>query len=130
MQSKIEVIHPAAAPKPIGPYSHATRAGGFIFCSGTTAFDPANGQIVAGGIAEQTRQTLRNLQGILESAGSGLDRVVKVTVFLTDWKYFQEMNAAYAEFFGTENPPARTTAQGSRWPQEALLAMDAIALAP
>jgi 2-iminobutanoate/2-iminopropanoate deaminase len=130
MQSKIEVIHPATAPKPIGPYSHATRAGGFIFCSGTTAFDPATGQIVAGGIAEQTRQTLRNLQATLEAAGSGLDRVVKVTVFLSDWKYFQEMNAAYAEFFAGANLPARTTAQGTRWPEEALLAMDAIAMAP
>ena len=123
-----EVISTDKAPKSVGPYSQAIRAGDFIFCAGQGAFDPVTGKLVEGGIKEQTRQVLRNLQAVLESAGSGLDRVVKVSVFLTDWKYFKEMNEAYAEFFKT-NPPARSTIQGERWPEGHLVAMEAIALA-
>lgn len=128
--SAVEVISTGKAPKPVGPYSQATRAGGFIFCAGQGSFDPGTGQPLGGGIKEQTRQVLRNLQAVLEAGGSGLDRVVKVTVFLSDWKYFREMNEAYAEFFGTDRPPARSTVQGQRWPEGQLVAMDAIALAP
>ena len=127
--TKFEVISTSKAPKSVGPYSQATRAGGFIFCAGQGAFDPATGQLVEGGIKEQTRQVLRNLRAVLEAGGSGLDRVVKVTVFLSDWKYFKEMNEAYAEFFGTDHPPARSTVQGDRWPDGHLVAMEAIALA-
>ena len=126
----VEVISTGKAPKPVGPYSQATRAGGFIFCAGQGSFDPATGQPLGGGIKEQTRQVLRNLQAVLEAGGSGLDRVVKVTVFLSDWKYFGEMNEAYAEFFGANHPPARSTVQGQRWPEGQLVAIDAIALAP
>ncbi len=129
MVTKVEVISSSKAPIAIGPYSPATRAGGFIFCSGQAAFEPGTGRIVGGGIKEQTRQVLRNIQTILEAGGSGLDRVVKVTVLLSDWKYFKEMNEAYAEFFDTDHPPARSTAQGDRWPEGSLVAMDAIALA-
>lgn len=121
------VVSAEKAPKAVGPYSQAIRAGEFIFCSGQGAFDPTSGRLVEGGIKEQTRQVLRNLQTVLEAAGSGLDRVVKVTVFLTDWKYFKEMNEAYAEFF-KDNPPARSTIQGERWPEGHLVAMEAIAL--
>lgn len=127
--AKIEVISTSKAPTSVGPYSQATRAGGFIFCAGQAAFNPATGQLVEGGIKEQTRQVLRNLRAVLEAGGSSLDRVVKVTVFLSDWKYFKEMNEAYAEFFGTDHPPARSTAQGDRWPEGSLVAMEAIALA-
>ena len=130
MTSRIEVISTDKAPRSVGPYSQATRAGGFIFCAGQGAFDPATGQLVEGGIQEQTRQVLRNLRAVLEAAGSGLDRVVKVTVFLSDWKYFKDMNEAYAEFFDTDHPPARSTVQGERWPQGHLVAIEAIALAP
>ena len=130
MTTKIEVISTSKAPISVGPYSQATRAGGFIFCAGQGAFDPTTGHLVAGGVKEQTRQVLRNLQSVLEAGGSGLDRVVKVTVFLSDWKYFKEMNEAYAEFFGTDHPPARSTVQGDRWPEGHLVAMEAIALAP
>jgi len=126
--SKVHVIATSKAPKAVGPYSQATRAGGFIFCAGQGAFDPATNQLVAGGIKEQTRQVLRNLQAVLEAGGSGLDRVVKVTVFLADWKYFKEMNEAYAEFFNSDHPPARSTVQGERWPEGHLVAMEAIAL--
>ena len=129
MATEIEVIATSGAPSAVGPYSQATRAGGFIFCAGQAAFDPATGQLVAGGIKEQTRQVLRNLQAVLEAGNSGLDRVVKVTVFLSDWKYFEEMNEAYAEFFGSDHPPARSTVQGQRWPEGHLVGMEAIALA-
>ena len=127
--TKIEVISTRKAPVSVGPFSQATRAGGFIFCAGQGAFDPATGQLVDGGIREQTRQVVRNLQAVLEAGGSGLDRVVKVTVFLADWKYFKDMNEAYAEFFGTDNPPARSTVKGERWPEGHLVAMEAIGLA-
>ena len=121
------VVSTDKAPKAFGPYSQAIRAGDFIFCAGQGAFDPVTGGLVEGGIKEQTRQVLRNLQAVLEAEGSGLDRAVKITVFLSDWKYFKEMNEAYAEFFKS-NPPARSTIQGERWPEGHLVAIDAIAL--
>lgn len=122
----IHVISTSDSPKAIGPYSQAIRVGDFIFCSGQAGFNPETGQIVDGGIRAQTAQTLRNLETVLKAAGSGLNRVVKVTVFLHDWKYFKEMNKTYAEFF-KENPPARSTVQGSRWPEGSLVAMEVIA---
>lgn len=129
MAKKVEVIATDKVPASIGPFSQATRAGGFIFVSGQGAFDPATSQLVSGGIREQTRQVLRNVQAILEAGGSGLDRVVKVTVMLSDWKYFSDMNEVYAEFFDTDHPPARSTVRGERYPEGHLVAMDAIALA-
>ena len=129
MADKIEIISTGKAPKSVGPFSQGTKAGGFIFCSGQGAFEPATGKLVPGGIKEQTHQVLRNIQAVLEAGGSRLDRVVKVTVFLSDWKYFKEMNEAYAEFFGTDHPPARSTVQGVRWPEGHLVAIEAIALA-
>ncbi len=125
---KREVISTDKAPQSVGPYSQAIRAGDFIFVAGQGAFSPFPGVRIEGGIKEQTRQVLRNIQSILVAAGSNLERTVKVTVFLTDWKYFKEMNEAYAEFFKT-NPPARSTIQGERWPEGQLVAMDVIALA-
>ncbi len=127
--NEVDVISTSHAPATVGPYSQAIRAGGFVFCAGQGAFDPATGRLIEGGIKDQTRQVLRNLQAVLEAAGSGLDRVVKATVFLTDWKHFKEMNEAYAEFFGNGHPPARSTAQGARWPEGSLVAIEAIALA-
>lgn len=129
MDPQMTVISSPEAPPAIGPYSQAIRAGGFLFCAGQAALDPATGRLVEGGIREQTRQVLRNLKTVLEAGGSGLDRVVKVTVFLSDWKDFREMNETYAELFESNHPPARSTAQGERWPQGSLVAMDAIALA-
>jgi 2-iminobutanoate/2-iminopropanoate deaminase len=123
-----EIISTSDAPKSVGPFSQGTRAGGFIFCAGQGAFVPSTGQLVAGGIKEQTRQVLRNIQAVLRAGGSDLDRVVKVTVFLSDWKYFKEMNEAYGEFFDTDRAPARSTVQGERWPEGHLVAIEAIAL--
>ena len=130
MSDDIQVITTKSAPASVGPFSQGTRARGFIFCSGQGAFDPATGHLVAGGIREQTRQVLRNIEAVLKAGGSGLDRVVKVTVFLSDWKYFKEMNEAYSEFFSSGFPPARSTVQGDRWPEGHLVAMEAIALEP
>ena len=122
------VVTAPGLPPVIGPYVPAVIAGGFVFCSGIAGFD-TSGRVVEGGIREQTRQTLRNLELVLRGAGCDLSHVVKVTIFLHDWKYFKEMNETYAEFFAT-NPPARSTVQGSRYPDGALVAMEAIALAP
>lgn len=125
---EIKTISSPDAPKAVGLYSHATRAGDFIFCAGQAGFDPKTGRIVEGGIRAQTAQVLRNLSAVLEAAGSDLSRVVKVTVFLHDWKYLKEMNEIYAVIFG-ENPPAGSTAQGERWPEGSLITIEAIALA-
>src|SRR4029453_12942387 len=130
MPGNFEVITTKSAPVSVGPFSQGTRARGFIFCSGQGAFDPATGQLVPGGVKEQTRRVLRNIEDVLKAAGSDLERVVKVTVFLSDWKYFKEMNEAYAEFFSSECAPARSTVQGDRWPEGHLVAMEAIALEP
>jgi len=130
MPENFEVIATKSAPVSVGPFSQGTRARGFIFCSGQGAFDPATGQLVPGGIKEQTRRVLRNIEAVLTAGGSDLGRVVKVTVFLSDWKYFKDMNEAYAEFFSSDRAPARSTVQGDRWPEGHLVAMEAIALEP
>jgi 2-iminobutanoate/2-iminopropanoate deaminase len=107
-RARLEVIETDKAAKPIGPYSQAIRANGFIFVAGEKGIDPATNAIVVGGIAAETRQTLENVKNILEAAGSGLDRAVATSVYLTDLSTFAAMNAVYAEYF-TVNPPGRTT---------------------
>ena len=123
----VESISSPNFPQTMGPYCQATRAGQFIFCAGQGGVDPITGKLVAGGIREQSRQTIRNLQTILEAAGSDLAHVVMVTVLLHDWKYFEGMNEVFAELFG-QKPPARSTIRGERWPEGALVAMSAIAV--
>jgi 2-iminobutanoate/2-iminopropanoate deaminase len=115
------------APAAIGPYSQAIKAGGFVFVSGQVGFDPQTGQFVAGGVAEQTERVLKNLQAVLEAAGSGLDQVVKTTVFLADMKDFAEMNEVYGRFF-PEPPPARATVAAAGLPRDARVEIEAIAL--
>ena len=123
----VESISSPNFPRTMGPYSQATRAGQFIFCAGQGGVDPTTGKLVGGGIQEQSRQTIRNLQTILEAAGSDLAHVVMITVLLHDWKYFDGMNEVFAESFGLR-PPARSTIRGERWPEGALVAMSAIAV--
>ena len=124
-----DVVSTDKAPKAIGPYSQGIKAGDFVFTAGQAGVDPATGKLVEGGIGEQTRQVLKNIQAILEAAGTSLDRVVKVGVFLQDMADFQGMNAIYAEFFPPDkNPPVRTTVQAAKLPLGALVEIDAVAL--
>ena len=116
------------APQAIGPYSQAVKANGLVFVSGQIPIDPMTGQFVAGGIAEQTEQVLKNLAELLQAAGSGLDQVLKTTVFLADMEEFAAMNEIYGRFF-TEEPPARATVQAARLPRDARVEIEAIALA-
>jgi 2-iminobutanoate/2-iminopropanoate deaminase len=115
------------APAAIGPNSQAIRAGGFVFASGQIPTDPATGEFVKGGVAEQTEQVLKNLTAVLEAAGSGLDKVVKTTVFLADMKEFAQMNEVYAKFF-TGAPPARATVAAAGLPRDARVEIEAVAL--
>ena len=115
------------APAAIGPYSQAIKAGGLVFASGQIPTDPETGEFVAGGIAEQTERVLKNLAAVLEAAGSGLDQVVKTTVFLADMKEFSGMNEVYATFF-SEPPPARATVAAAGLPRGARVEIEAVAL--
>jgi 2-iminobutanoate/2-iminopropanoate deaminase len=121
-----ETIETKAAPAPIGPYSQAVRASGFVFISGQIPVDPDTGQIVSGDIEAQARQVLENLSAILVAAGSGLEKVVKTTVFLTNLDDFQKLNRVYEEYFRNAKP-ARATVQVARLPKEVLLEIEAIA---
>jgi 2-iminobutanoate/2-iminopropanoate deaminase len=123
-----ERVQTDRAPKAIGPYSQAIKSQGLVFASGQIALDPATGQMIEGGIAEQTERVLNNLRGVLEAAGSSLDRVLRTTVFLSDLDDFAAMNEVYGRFFG-DPPPARSTVQVSRLPREAGIEIDVIALA-
>lgn len=122
-----KAIFTEQAPKAIGPYSQAIRAGGLVFVSGQIPLDPASGQIVEGDIAAQTRRVLENLKAILAAAGSSLDRAVRTTIFLTDLGHFDVVNQIYGEFF-KETPPARSTVQVSRLPKNVLVEIDCIAV--
>ena len=115
------------APAAIGPYSQAVVAGGLVFCSGQIPLDPATGEMVPGGIEEQTRRVLENLGAVLQVAGSGLDRVVKTTVFLADMGDFGAMNRVYAEFFGDDRP-ARAAVEAAALPRGARVEIEAVAL--
>jgi 2-iminobutanoate/2-iminopropanoate deaminase len=122
------IVQTSAAPPAIGPYSQAIVAGDLIFCSGQIPLDPATGEIVEGGIEEQTHRVLKNLRAVLESAGSGLDHVLKTTVFLKRMDDFAAMNAVYATYF-PDAPPARSTVEVSRLPRNVLIEIECIALA-
>ena len=114
-------------PSAIGPYSQAIVAGEMVFVSGQIPLDPATGKLVDGNIAVQTNRVMMNLKGILEAAGSSLDKVVKTTVFLTNLDDFDEMNKTYGTWF-VNDPPARATVQVARLPKGVALEIDAIAL--
>jgi 2-iminobutanoate/2-iminopropanoate deaminase len=120
------IVATADAPRAIGPYSQAVAVGDLVFCSGQIPLTPA-GELVEGGITEQTRQVLANLQALLAAVGSSLERVVKTTVFLADMNEFAAMNQVYAEFFTTEQP-ARSTVQVARLPRDVRVEIEAVAL--
>jgi 2-iminobutanoate/2-iminopropanoate deaminase len=123
-----EVISTDRGPKAIGPYSQAIRANGFLFISGQIALDPSTQQLAAPDIKGQTERVLENLKGILEAAGSSLDRVVRTTVFLLDMNEFAAMNEIYSRYFPSQ-PPARSTVQAARLPRDVRVEIDVIALA-
>lgn len=124
-----EVIVTEKAPAAVGPYSQGVRVDNTVFTSGQIAIDPATGRLVEGDITIQTRQVLTNLKAILEAAGSGLEHVVKTTVYLANLDDFPAMNQVYAQFF-PQAPPARSTIQAARLPMGALLELEAIAVVP
>jgi 2-iminobutanoate/2-iminopropanoate deaminase len=122
-----QIVQTDNAPKAIGPYSQAVVAGGFVFASGQIPIDPATGEFVSGGIAEQTEQVLRNLAAVLAAAGTDLESVVKTTVFLADMGDFVAMNEVYGRFF-VANPPARATVEAARLPRDARVEIEVVAL--
>jgi 2-iminobutanoate/2-iminopropanoate deaminase len=122
-----DIIATDQAPGAVGPYSQAVRTDRLIFTAGQVPLDPATGALVEGPIEDQTRRVLQNVRAVLEAAGSGLDRVVKMTVFMTDLGDFQRMNGVYAEFF-PEAPPARSAVQVAALPLGAVIEMEAVAL--
>jgi 2-iminobutanoate/2-iminopropanoate deaminase len=123
-----EPVHTEKAPKAIGPYEQAIKANGMVYTSGQIPIDPKTGNFVAGGIKEQTRQVMENLQAVLEAAGSSLNRVVKATVFLKQISDFGAMNEIYAEYLGSAKP-ARSTVAVADLPRDALVEIDLVALA-
>jgi 2-iminobutanoate/2-iminopropanoate deaminase len=124
-----EVVRTEKAPAPFqgAPYSQAIKAGGFVFVSGQLAVQPGQSELRGGTIQEQTEQVLSNLRAILEEAGSGLDRLVKTTVFLQNLDDFQGMNEVYARHVG-DRPPARSTVEVARLPSGALVEIEAVAI--
>ena len=124
------VVRTEAAPAPFqgAPYSQAVAANGFVFVSGQLALKPGDKELSGGSIEEQTEQLFANLRAILEAAGSGLDRLVKTTVFLQNLDDFQGMNSVYATHVG-DTPPARSTVEVAKLPSGALVEIEAIALA-
>jgi len=124
----LEVIQSDASAAPIGPYSQAIKARGFVFVAGEKGLDAKTGKIVPGGIVAETRQTLENIKGIFEAAGSSLDKVVATFVFMTNLADFQAMNEVYAQYFRV-NPPGRTTVEVKALPAGAHIEITAFALA-
>jgi 2-iminobutanoate/2-iminopropanoate deaminase len=122
----MKFVSTGGAPKAIGPYSQGTIVNGFVFTAGQVALDPATGDVVPGGVAQQTERVMLNLAAILQAAGSGLDRVVKTTVFLTDMADFAAMNDVYARAFG-DHRPARSTVAVATLPKGVSVEIEAIA---
>jgi 2-iminobutanoate/2-iminopropanoate deaminase len=116
-----------SAPKAIGPYSQAVRAGQLLFISGQIPIDPATGNLIAGDIAAMTHRVFANIKAILAAAGGTLDQVVRTTVFLADMNDFAAMNEVYATYFG-QPAPARSTVQAARLPKDARVEIDVIAI--
>ena len=127
MSNSREVIATKDAPQAIGPYSQAIKAAGMVFVSGQVAIDPATGNVISGGIAEQTERVLKNLEAILRAAGTGLEKVVKTTVYLKNMSEFAAMNEVYGKFWKSA-PPARATVEVARLPKDVLVEIDVIAL--
>jgi 2-iminobutanoate/2-iminopropanoate deaminase len=123
-----EVITTKDGPQAIGPYSQAIKANGMVFVSGQVAIDPATQQVISGDVSVQADRVLKNLSAILKAAGSGLEKVIRSTVFLKNMNDFSAMNEVYGRYFSTQ-PPARSTVEVARLPKDVLVEIDVIALA-
>jgi len=121
----MEQISTKKAPKAIGPYSQAIKSGSFVFCSGQIAIDPKTNEFKPGTIIEETTSVIGNLKAVLEQANSGLEKTIKVTVYLSNIDNFTEMNKVYEKYFS--NKPARSTIEVSKLPKGAKVEIDAIA---
>ena len=126
MSGERTAVYTENAPKPIGPYSQAIRCGSLVFTSGQIPLDPVTGNVVSGDIAKQTEQVFVNLVAVLSAAGTGLERAVKTTVFLTDMGLFAKVNEVYARYF-QEPFPARSTVQVSALPKGVLVEIEVVA---
>lgn len=124
--SRIETVHTDDAPAAIGPYSQAIVHGDTVYCSGQVALLPGSGELLVGDVQDETRQVLANLEAVLVAAGSGLDRCLKVGVFLKDMNDFAKVNAVYAEVFG-DHKPARACVEVARLPKDVRVEIDAVA---
>ena len=121
-----DVVFTPRGPKPIGPYSQAIKANGFVFVSGQIALDPQTGEFAGTDVRQQTERVIENLKASLEASGVSLGPVVKTTVYLKDMNDFSAMNEVYARYF-TAAPPARSTVQAARLPKDALVEIDVVA---
>jgi 2-iminobutanoate/2-iminopropanoate deaminase len=124
-----EVVTAMNAPAAVGPYAHAVRTGGLLFCSGQIPLDPESGELVGDTVDAQTRQCLENLKAVIAAAGAGLEDVVKTTIYVTSMGAFAEVNEAYGEYFASE-PPARATVEVSALPKGARVEIDAVVAMP
>ncbi len=123
------VVEAKDAPKPIGPYSQAIKAGEFVFCAGQTARDPITNKLIEGDVSAQTDRVLKNISAVLTAAGTDLDHVVKTTVYLKNMSDFNAMNEVYGRFF-KDAPPARTTVGVAALPVDALIEIEVVAMLP
>ena len=125
MSADREIVNAPDAPPAIGPYSHAVRAAGLLFCSGQIPLDPLTGELVGATAAEQARRCLENLRAVCDAAGASLEGAVRVTVYMTDLEAFAEVNEVYGSFFG-EDPPARVAVEVAGLPRGAQVEIDAV----
>lgn len=122
----MEIIQTENAPKAIGPYSQAVKSGGFVFLSGQIPLT-TDGQIVSGGVVDQAKQVMQNLEAVLKAAGTGLEKVIKTTIYLSSMDDFVAVNEVYAAYFSGDHKPARATVEVSRLPKDVLVEIDMIA---
>ncbi len=122
-----KIIKVKNAPQPIGPYNQAVVINNLVYTAGQIPIDPKTGELIGGGIAEQTRRALTNLKAVLEESGSSLDSIIKATVFLKNMNDFAGMNAVYGEFIKIETAPARSTIEAARLPKDSLVEIEAVA---
>ena len=127
---KKAIVQSSDAPEALGPYSQAVTAQGMVYCSGQIAIDPASGQLIAGGVEDQTHQIMKNLKAVLKEAGSSLDEAIKCTVYLKDMANFAPFNAVYGEYFSASSAPARATVEVSALPLDVDVEIDCIAQIP